>query len=79
MKEKIMKSPCEECLIKTICSILCKEKILQLENKIIKRKKLDPRGGVLLIDFMAELASEGKVINWLNFGDSEIGVKNAVT
>jgi hypothetical protein len=75
------KDPCELCIIKVICTVLCKEKIDQVANKIVKRKKLkNPNyskiGGVLVSDFVAELAKDGKLV-W-KYDDERIEVKNGV-
>jgi hypothetical protein len=44
-----------------LCTVLCREKIEQVADKVAVRKKLNPRGGVLLSDFIDELKSEGCV------------------
>jgi len=67
-------NPCERCIIKALCTVLCGEKIKQIENKLVARKKLTPRGGTLLSDFIDELWSEGKtVIRW-SFENNRIEV-----
>ena len=75
-------NPCELCIIKPICRVLCREKIDQVSDKIMERKKLknpnfSKRGGVLLWDFMDELALEGKIIIRY-YGSGGIEVKNGV-
>jgi hypothetical protein len=62
-------NPCELCLIKVICTVLCMEKIEQITNKIVERKKLknpnfSKRGGILLSDFIEELIKEGRKSFW---------------
>ena len=59
-----MKNPCEDCIIKMLCTILCEKKIDQVVDKVVERKKLvnpnfSKRGGVTLSDFIVELKNEG--------------------
>jgi len=68
-------NPCEQCIIKICCTILCVEKIIQVEDKIIERKKLDKRGGILLWDLMNELGFEGIIVTRYSFEDNRINIE----
>ena len=74
-------NPCELCIIKPICRVLCREKIDQVSDKIVEHKKLtnpnySKRGGVLLSDFVEELWFEGKRVTYCD--DDKIEVENGV-
>jgi len=75
-------NPCNECIVKMLCTALCEEKIDQITDKVVKRKKktnpnFSKRGGILLWDLMDELRSEGKIV--IRLEDDGIEVKNVET
>lgn len=66
--------PCNLCIIKMLCTVLCKEKIEHVCDKVVERKKLkrpnfSKRGGIPLWDFMNELRDEGIMITYSPCGD----------